>query len=52
MDPPLTGLIIALIIFTPVITGIFRVAGGPIGALFALTGLIALGLIIDRNSGE
>ncbi|NOX99772.1 MAG: hypothetical protein GXP30_08600, partial [Verrucomicrobia bacterium] len=52
VDPPITGLIIALIIFTPVAIGIFHVAGGPIGSLFALTGLTALGLIIDRGPGD
>ncbi len=52
VDPPVTGMIIALIIFTPAVIGIFHVSGGPIGSLFALTGLTALGLIIDRGPGD
>lgn len=52
VDPPATGLIIALIIFTPVITGIFRAASGPIGTLLVLAGLLALGLMIDRDPSE
>ena len=55
LDPPSSGLIIALIIFTPIIVGVttisthalgpFSIVGGVVGTI----GLICLALVIDRG---
>ncbi|MDB4662801.1 ABC transporter permease [Verrucomicrobiales bacterium] len=58
LDPPSSGLIIALIIFTPIIVGVtmisthalgpFSIVGGVVGTI----GLICLALVIDRGPGK
>ncbi len=50
LDPPLTGLIIIYIIFTPVALGIFRLIGGSPGSMFGLAVGIFIALVIDRSS--
>lgn len=46
-DPPHTGLLIILIIFTPVALALFRLIGGPIGMTLALIAAAAITLSID-----
>lgn len=50
IDPPHTGLLIILLIFTPVALALFRLMGGPIGMTFALLAGAAITLYIDPVS--
>lgn len=52
IDPPASGLIIALIIFTPIVTGIATAVTAGWGAWAAVAGLLGLALSIDRGPGR
>ncbi len=55
IDPPSSGLIIALIIFTPIIVGVtaLSTAGiGGFGGIIGVIGLFILALFIDRGPGR
>ncbi|MBL9155653.1 MAG: hypothetical protein JNK37_24470 [Verrucomicrobiales bacterium] len=52
IDPPASGLIIALIIFTPIVTGIATAVTVGWGAWVAVAGLLGLALSIDRGPGR
>lgn len=52
LDPPASGLIIALIIFTPIVVGVATGVTIGYGAWVAVGGLLALSLLIDRGPGK
>ncbi len=52
LDPPASGLIIALIIFTPIVVGVATGITAGYGAWLAVAGLLALALMIDRGPGK
>lgn len=52
LDPPASGLIIALIIFTPIVVGVATGVTLGFGAWVAVGGLLALALIIDRGPSK
>ncbi|MCB1086941.1 MAG: hypothetical protein KDM63_07840 [Verrucomicrobiae bacterium] len=52
LDPPASGLIIALIIFTPIVVGVATAITAGFGAWVAVAGLLALALSIDRSPGK
>jgi hypothetical protein len=52
VDPPASGLIIALMIFTPIVVGVATAATLGYGAWVAVGGLLALALSIDRGPGR
>ncbi|NNE91134.1 MAG: hypothetical protein HKN23_05765 [Verrucomicrobiales bacterium] len=52
IDPPSSGLIIALIIFTPIIVGVTTLATVGFGAWIGVGGLLVLALFIDRGPGK
>ncbi|MCP5539319.1 MAG: hypothetical protein H7A52_04155 [Akkermansiaceae bacterium] len=51
VDPPASGLIIALMIFSPVVVAVVAAASGGYGGGVAVLGLLAIGLLIDRGPG-
>ncbi len=52
LDPPASGLIIALIIFTPVIVTIFAAISFGYAGVVGAAGLLTLALFIDRGPGK
>jgi len=52
IDPPPSGLVIALMIFTPIVVGITSVATIGLGGWVAVVGLLVLSLLIDRGPGK
>lgn len=52
LDPPASGLIIALIIFTPIVVGITAGASLGYGGAVAVAALLVLALMIDRGPGK
>lgn len=52
IDPPPSGLVIALMIFTPIVVGITSVATVGLGGWVAVIGLLVLSLMIDRGPGK
>ena len=52
LDPPASGLVIALMIFTPIVVGVASAATLGYGAWVAAGGLLALALSIDRGPGK
>lgn len=52
LDPPASGLVIALMIFTPIVVGVASVATAGYGGWVAVGGLLALALSIDRGPGK
>jgi hypothetical protein len=52
LDPPASGLIIALIIFTPIVIGVATGVTVGYAAWAAVGGLLALALMIDRGPGK
>ncbi|MCB1230689.1 MAG: hypothetical protein KDN19_10505, partial [Verrucomicrobiae bacterium] len=52
LDPPASGLIIALMIFTPIVVGVATGVTAGYGAWAAVAGLLVLALLIDRGPGK
>lgn len=52
IDPPPSGLVIALMIFTPIVVGITTVATSGNGGWVAVIGLLIIALMIDRGPGK
>lgn len=52
LDPPASGLVIALMIFTPIIVGVTAAATAGYGGAVAVAGLLVLTLVIDRGPGR
>lgn len=52
LDPPASGLVIALTIFTPIVVGVTSVSTGGYGGWVAVAGLLILALMIDRGPGK
>ena len=51
-EPPASGLIIAMMLFTPLLVGMFAVPTAGIGGVVAAAVLVFLTLVIDRGPGK